>query len=82
MKLSEIELVASEQKEVLLSSDSGLPREALSTLPDLQSHALIISGIRRCGKSTLLRQHLRQKSEDFFYLNFEDTRLYDFRWFS
>jgi predicted AAA+ superfamily ATPase len=64
---------------VLLASDNGLPREALTTLPDLQSHALIISGIRRCGKSTLLRQHLRQRQQDFFYLNFEDTRLYDFQ---
>jgi predicted AAA+ superfamily ATPase len=40
---------------------------------------LIISGIRRCGKSTLLRQHLQRMAQDFFYLNFEDTRLYDFQ---
>jgi predicted AAA+ superfamily ATPase len=79
MKISEIEKIITEQKEILLTDDNGLPREALKRLPDLQSHALIISGIRRCGKSTLLRQHLRQKQRDFFYLNFEDTRLYDFQ---
>jgi predicted AAA+ superfamily ATPase len=79
MKLSEIEQIVSEQKDTLLHSDNGLPREALGALPDLQSHALIISGIRRCGKSTLLRQHLQQLGQDFFYFNFEDTRLYDFQ---
>jgi predicted AAA+ superfamily ATPase len=79
MRISEIEQITAQQKEVLLTSDNGLPREELEKLPDLQSHALIISGIRRCGKSTLLRQHLLQKQQDFFYLNFEDTRLYDFQ---
>ncbi|GHU95802.1 ATP-binding protein [Bacteroidia bacterium] len=79
MKLSEIEQVIAEQKAMLLSSDTGLPREALGSLPNLQSHALIISGIRRCGKSTLLRQHLQGLGQDFFYFSFEDTRLYDFQ---
>jgi predicted AAA+ superfamily ATPase len=79
MKISEIEHTVTDQKEIMLTGDNGLPREMLSNLPDLQSHALIISGIRRCGKSTLLRQHLHRMSQDFFYLNFEDTRLYDFQ---
>jgi predicted AAA+ superfamily ATPase len=79
MKLSEIEYVVASQKESLLTGDNGLPREMLGSLPDLQPHALIISGIRRCGKSTLLRQHLGRMAQDFFYLNFEDTRLYDFQ---
>ena len=51
MKLSEIEVIAGMQKEYLLSSDSGLKRETLDFLPHLTSHALIISGIRRCGKA-------------------------------
>jgi predicted AAA+ superfamily ATPase len=59
MKISEIEQVAVEQKETLFTEDKDLLREELKNLPDLQSHALIISGIRRCGKSTLLRQHLQ-----------------------
>ena len=44
--------------------------------PDSQ-YATIISGIRRCGKSTLLHQ-LLQYLTAFYYLNFEDTRLIDF----
>lgn len=79
MKLSVIEEIANNQKEVLLMSDSGLRREILDFLPNVESHALIISGIRRCGKSTLLHQYLQQKNEDFFYLHFEDIRLYDFQ---
>ena len=79
VKLSDIEQIASEQKERLLQNDSGLQREILETLPRMASHALIISGIRRCGKSTLLHQYLRSSEQDFFYFNFEDIRLYDFQ---
>lgn len=79
MKLSEIHEIAEMQKNYLLSSDSGLKREILDFLPPLASHALIISGIRRCGKSTLLHQYVQKKNEDFFYLHFEDIRLYDFQ---
>ena len=77
VKQSDIEKIAAEQKEALLAGNVGLPREALASLPDLPSHALIVSGIRRCGKSTLLGQYFRRQAS-FFYFNFEDTRLYDF----
>jgi uncharacterized protein len=66
------------QKENLKKLDPGLTRETLPALPNLASHALIVSGIRRCGKSTLLYQLLADKHPHATYLNFEDTRLYDF----
>ena len=66
------------QKTNLNQLDFGLKRDTLDTLPDLTSHALIVSGIRRCGKSTLLYQLLKKKYPEALYLNFEDTRLYDF----
>jgi predicted AAA+ superfamily ATPase len=78
MKSSVLETVAMEQEAYLLSSDSGLQRDELRTLPDLSSHVLIISGIRRCGKSTLLKQFLKSKHKDAFFFHFEDIRLYDF----
>lgn len=39
------------------------------------NHALIISGIRRCGKSTVLRQLFEADIEKKLHLNFEDPRL-------
>jgi uncharacterized protein len=66
------------QRESLLTRDSGLKREALQTLPDLDAYAMIVSGIRRCGKSTLLYQLLKERYPDALYLNFEDPRLYEF----
>lgn len=51
--------------------------------PDLpeetDKHAFIISGIRRCGKSTLLRHFMRQiSSENKLFLNFDTPRLFNF----
>ena len=66
------------QKANLSTQETGLKREALASLPNLSSHVLIVSGIRRCGKSTLLFQLLKDKYKDALYLNFEDPRLYEF----
>jgi len=38
----------------------------------------IITGIRRCGKSTLMKQ-IADSGGDFYYFNFEDERLLDFK---
>ena len=73
-----ISQILTSQKKNLLLKESGLKREALQTLPDLSSYAMIVSGIRRCGKSTLLFQLLKERYPDAIYLNFEDPRLYEF----
>ncbi len=39
---------------------------------------VVISGIRRCGKSTLLRQIRHTSKEKDYYLNFDDERLIHF----
>ena len=39
---------------------------------------LIITGIRRCGKSVLLQQMRRKLSEQDFFFNFDDERLVNF----
>lgn len=70
--------VAEAQKENLLRLNTGLKRHQLDEIPELASNALIISGIRRCGKSTLLHQLLKERYPEAYYLNFEDPRLYDF----
>ena len=37
----------------------------------------VITGVRRCGKSILLQQ-LTKHFESFYYINFDDERLFDF----
>jgi uncharacterized protein len=56
----------------------GWPRTILPELKVLNNFALIITGIRRCGKSTLLFQLLHEKFDNAFYLHFEDSRLAGF----
>lgn len=58
--------------------ENGLTREALPKVPAIPSFATIITSIRRCGKSTLLRQLMSQKYTSALYLNFEDVRLANF----
>jgi len=78
MKLSEIQDVCTSQRSTLENQEYGTERELLSKIPDIQSHALVIKGVRRCGKSTLLRQFVKKLNKPFFYLNFEDLRLASF----
>ncbi len=40
---------------------------------------IVISGIRRCGKSTLLNQIRKELPEKDYYLNFDDERLIGFQ---
>jgi len=70
--------IVDQQKAAIASKDAGMVREQLTLLPDIRSHALIVSGIRRCGKSTLLFQLLAERYPQATYLNFDDPRLYDF----
>jgi predicted AAA+ superfamily ATPase len=78
MKLSEIQDIAESQKLALDKQEKGLERGLLPELPDIQSHALVVSGIRRCGKSTLLRQFVHKLKRPWFYLNFDDVRFASF----
>lgn len=61
------------QKEWVKKLNTGIKREALEKINISDSFATVVSGIRRGGKSTLIRQ-LMQKN-NFYYLNFEDPRL-------
>ena len=78
MKYSDLQAVVNDQMEVFRSFDLGIARELLPFLPVIASHALVVSGIRRCGKSILLHQFVRNEIEEVFYFNFADIRLYGF----
>jgi len=75
---SQLKQVAELQKSRILSNSAGLLRTELQEINLQNSFVTIISGIRRCGKSTLLSQLLRKDIENTFFLNFDDPRLFDF----
>ncbi len=58
--------------------DTGLRREVFSALPQIDSFATIVTGIRRCGKSTLLLQKLRHEKRNVLFINFDDIRFSSF----
>ncbi|MCK5357132.1 MAG: ATP-binding protein, partial [Elusimicrobiales bacterium] len=50
----------------------------LKVKKDKGDHIVIISGIRRCGKSTLLNSIRQERKESDYFLDFDDERLIDF----
>lgn len=79
IRQDEIALVIDSQRDTFWKQDSGFNRDALIDIPVADSFATIITGIRRCGKSTLLLQLLRRDYQDAIYLNFDDIRLSGFK---
>jgi len=75
---SVLQIIIESQKKKMLRLGTGFRREILPNMPALQSHALIITGIRRCGKSTLLQQILANDNRNKLFLSFEDPRLFNF----
>jgi len=69
--------IVQEQKAEISKKDEGIKREALKNIDTDIIYTTIISGIRRCGKSTLLRQII-SKRKNYNYFNFEDPRAIDF----
>ncbi|MFW6282692.1 MAG: ATP-binding protein, partial [Minisyncoccales bacterium] len=72
-----LEEVIESQRKWILNLNQGIKRDDLEVININKNFALVISGIRRCGKSTFLSQILK-KQKDFFYLNLEDPRLEGF----
>ncbi len=71
-----------EQRKEFENDDDFVKRSILDGIVDLLElpHVLIISGLRRSGKSTLLKEIHRYylSEETIYYFNFEDERLIDF----
>ena len=75
---SEIEKSLALQRLFLNKKQDGFKRKGLANLPINTGHILIITGVRRCGKSTLLQQISKELREEFIFFNFEDPRIYGF----
>ena len=67
-----------EQKKKYLELNKNCAKRFVDekSFSPLPSFARIITGVRRCGKSTVVQMNFLKKSA--FYLNFEDTSLYGF----
>lgn len=69
-----------QQKNDLSVQDKTIPREILNEILSWfkDNRIIILIGIRRSGKSTLLRQLMQHKA-GYCYVNFEDERFIEFK---
>ncbi|MFA5857758.1 MAG: ATP-binding protein [Elusimicrobiota bacterium] len=73
--------VIEDQQQNRLSAAETVTREKYSDIGPLKKHKniVIITGIRRCGKSTFLAEVRRKEKHSDYYLNFDDDRLIEFK---
>ncbi|MBI4139963.1 ATP-binding protein [Candidatus Woesearchaeota archaeon] len=79
---TEIKEILVRQRETILNKKYGVERTILKEVESKLKlpQVVVLTGLRRSGKSTLLKQLIQKHyhNEDFYYLNFEDERLFDF----
>lgn len=82
MDNSNLKRIIAEQRNSFLETPLGVERTQLASIQKLISipHALVITGLRRVGKSTFLAQIAKKyyPKGDFFYAYFEDERFLQF----
>ena len=69
--------IAESQKKEINLAKTSVKRDILNFVDVKSSFAIILTGVRRSGKSTLLKQ-LMLKLSSFNYFNFEDIRASNF----
>lgn len=77
-----LSLALKEQLEAFEGRELGVERETLSSLKDLMAapQVVVVTGLRRVGKSTLLKQIAEKYLKDnYYFVNFEDERLINFQ---
>ncbi len=67
-----------DQRREFIQKKPGIPREVNWRSLLSLGRILTVTGIRRCGKSTLLRQIAAENEDSFIYFNFDDLRLAGF----
>ena len=78
----QIKEILVKQRETILNKKFGIERTILKEIESKIKlpHVVVLTGLRRSGKSTLLRQLIKKQynDKDFYYINFEDERLFNF----
>ena len=69
--------IVKSQREELNSMEIGVERERIKNIQIDIPFAIIISGVRRCGKSTILKQ-IMKKLKNYYYFNFEELKATNF----
>lgn len=76
---SQIENIVNEQYKWSNRNRNEVVREQSKDITAKEGFATIVTGIRRCGKSTLMRQLMQQfSSKETFFINFDDIHLTGF----
>lgn len=75
---SEIEKAYHLQQFAIKAKDKTVSRHYLQKINPTSKLIEVISGIRRCGKSTLMKQIVKKHYKNVGYFNFEDSRIYGF----
>ena len=75
--------ILADQRAAILNKPLGIERVLLADVDKTIKlpHVVVITGLRRVGKSTLMRQIIQKYYADqrFYYINFEDERLFKFK---
>lgn len=81
MKKSVLKQIILDQKETFQVKGKIISREGENAFESFlnKENILIISGVRRCGKSTLLHQIRDHQDEGDYFINFDDERLTSFK---
>jgi len=77
IRKEDLRTILLEQFQALKLDEASVHRTAIAGIDLNSRQALVITGVRRCGKSTLLRQLMHQTA-GFYFMSFEDLRLTDF----
>jgi Predicted ATPase (AAA+ superfamily) len=69
-----------EQREDTLLPQKYIQRDAETALTRLKHNAeiIVVTGVRRCGKSVLMQHQMLLEQQSDYYMNFEDERLANF----
>ena len=73
--IDDLQAVADKQRKTEELRSEGLMRNVNVNDDILDTHALILTGVRRCGKSTVMTQRIRRKQMPWFYMKFDAPQL-------